>query len=259
MLQIIIDWWQKRRANKFIKFFLSTPIGYGVSTSIWEALHTDKTYLGKFLSQENKSILFNQIMSDICLISISDDPLMECRKYICNYIDILACFVVPTICPPPKDDYSNYRGMPGITGEIFNHIHELVIKDERLKKYIWSRDVPNKIKDDPDYPYEAFLRVSSEAQLHINAANILRIHLNDYKPEPERDWLHKYIEIECALYEDKYRKLLGLNDVLKNESPLGSSALIFYPVFYHLIVGGKEYPRFEWEEMLANRVESRKR
>ena len=249
MFQRVADWFDSYRAKKIQIRFLRSPIGKSVSLNLSSTLYEEDNYLSKFVSSEDKIILINKILNDIFIIANADDPVMECRKYIHTCVNEFASLGAIIIYPAPKKDYFGYRGMPGITGEMYEYRHELIVKDETLKKYIFALGVENKIKNDPDYLYELFLRISNEATLCINAANIMRIYLKDYHPESEKDWLRKYIEVELALSEFHYRRLLGLNNVLAEQSPIKACVELVYMNFSNFILNGAPHPRYDWEEL----------
>lgn len=247
MFQKIKGWREKKKEQKLQQKFLLHPISYSVMEKLRKILNTKKTYIGKFLSNESKEKLTVEIMVKVARVLMADDPIMENRIYLCNWVSHMAQFGVLVMPLAPNKDYTGLRGKPGITGELRNHLLKLAEKDKYLNKFVWSSTVDLSVGTYEENLFEMYLLQSCIGEVNVHIANLLRCWLGDYHTDKEKDWFEKFLEIEFAWYESIYRNTIGLDDVLEIQSGMGVLAALKYSVFKDLILNGEQYPNYNWE------------
>ena len=173
------------------------------------------------------------------------NPKMQCRKCLCEWVLGMARYWILVMKPPPAPEESGFRGLPGITGELYPHLIDLAQKDkhlsERLRQYYKRQPTKSDI-----YNYALFKYW--HCYIWVTALNAIRVRMiGDYNPDQERDWFKPLLHAMCAWQESNYRKELGMPNVLEPGSRTTLVALM-YSTLLNMVLNGIEQPYVHWLE-----------
>jgi len=87
------------------------------------------------------------------------------------------------------------------------------------------------------------------AVLNANVITGCASNLETATPSPEKDWFRPFVEAMCAVEEARYRKQLGLPDVLNQSDSYGDIAPLKYPTFMNFVFDSAcRFPNLAWED-----------
>lgn len=221
------------------------PVYDAAIRHIRETFADDSKGLGRYATQKFREELVQRLLQEVAEVVTSVNPVMANREKLASYALGLAKYQVLILPAPnePEQETTGFRGKPGITGELKAHLKEIAEKDKDIKEYAWSLGNPT-----PQQLFEACVFKCMVFGFEANLFHCTRIALGDYHPSPDKDWYLPFVAAMCAWEEHKFRKLIGLPDVLATQDEFGSIAGIKYSTFLNIVMGGAKYPNLEWEE-----------
>jgi hypothetical protein len=194
--------------------------------------------------------LIEEDLSEIVNASI---PMMLCRERMTEHIIVMCRYWVLVMKPPPKPEASGFRGLPGITGELYPHLVEIARINEHVRDAL--RGV-NTIHPDLDDVYNYALFKYQQMFFRMSAVNYMRITIGDCAKGMD-DWLRPYLHAMCAYQEGMYRHELGMPSALGDSRGMTINALA-YSGFMNGVLRGEEYPDVSWRNHFAEDIEKGK-
>lgn len=187
-----------------------------------------------------------KMMEEVVKVATSSDPRMANREKLTSCVIEYAQFQVLVIDPPPVEDPTGFRGLPGITGELKARLFELVEKDKGLQEFMHSFDTP---KDWDDVWNPVLLRYRMVyAWTHV--FHLLRLAFDDVNHAQGKDWFKPYLAAMCAWQEHQFRKLLGMPPSLDDSGMGADFRALMMSAFMNCVMDGVRYPDLEWREKL---------
>jgi hypothetical protein len=175
----------------------------------------------------------------------SRDPKIECRKLLVEWALYDADYTVMMIPPFPQHDWTTLRGLPGISGELWEHRVELARTYEPLRDIIHADEVNKTTAAD------TILVLACRASYVMNIANTARIvALDDYHHDANLDWFHPMRYSFCVSAENELRKLIGLPT--SNDEDL--AALFHRGSMMADVLGGCRFPDATFRERYQDRI-----
>ena len=202
--------------------------------------------LGQYADQETKGVITSQMINEVTKIITSPDPIAANRHAVCNMVIDMARWQV-LVLPPASEqpnDPTKLRGRPGITGELYSHLEQIAKVDKDVKELAFKVGCEglDELKD-------TILLRYWRAVLNANVINRVRIQLGDCHSISEKDWFRPFVEAMCAVEEARYRKQLGLPDVLTQSDSYGDIAPLKYSTFVNFVLDPAcRFPNLAWED-----------
>ena len=94
--------------------------------------------LKNFIGEDKRDALARELFLEINLICNAYDPVAACRQKLATMMIKFASFQVLVIPPAPEEDVSGLRGQPGITGELKQHLLQIVQKNHDLQAHVYE-------------------------------------------------------------------------------------------------------------------------
>jgi hypothetical protein len=243
MLQALRDRLQARKTLQALERHptYSVAIGY-----LRDTLNDISQGLGQYADQETKGVITSQMINEVTKIITSPDPIAANRHEVCNMVIDMARWQV-LVLPPASEqpnDPTKLRGRPGITGELYSHLEQIAKVDKDVKELACKVGCEglDELKD-------TILLRYWRAVLNANVINRVRIQLGDCHSISEKDWFRPFVEAMCAVEEARYRKQLGLPDVLTQSDSYGDIAPLKYSTFMNFVLDPAcKFPNLAWED-----------
>jgi hypothetical protein len=246
MIKSLVDKWRAKQALKGLE---KNPLYQVAIHTIRETLSDKSAGLGKNASQKFKEELAGDILKVVTEVVLADNQIMVNRVKLADAVVMTAKFQV-LVMPSEiesEEEVTGLRGKPGITGQLKAQIREIAEKDETIKRLAWSLDNPT----DKDI-YEACLFQYWTYGLSAQVHQMLRLQLNDYHQDPQKDWYRPFMEAMCAWEEHNFREAIGLPGILAEQDEYGSNAALKYSTFINMVLDGSKYPNFEFQEYYSH-------
>ncbi len=232
--------------NQIKKRLVNDPVYAAGIIGSSKALH--ETGLIKNLGKDTVEKWALSLHNEIENVVTDSNPVNKCRELLSNYVFYFAEYQVLVLDINNEYDPTELIGTQGVTGELKQHLSELVIKNKDFKKFFYSmRETPTKgdIWDFVLYEYW-------KGYWCQQTMNALRVALNDNNQVPERDWLRPFIHACCVFAEYNYRKELELPPAIKNDS--GGLIPLIYSTFLDTVISGERFPDLAWREYYADSI-----
>lgn len=197
----------------------------------------------KKVTKEIVDSVAESMMKDVIRVGTSTDPRMANREALTDSVIEYAKLQVLIIEPPPTPDVTGLRGKPGITGELKAHLLELVEKDKGLQEFLHEYDGPKDMNN---------LRILMVNRTYIlwtwtQVFSQMREAFDDLNYVKDKDWVAPFIAAWCAWEEYNYRELLGMPQVLGNDSFSAFIHASRMSCFLDIIMSGVQHPDLEWQ------------
>jgi hypothetical protein len=205
-----------------------------------------KTTLSEEWSKTQRQLLGERVAA----IRAAPNRKMACRKCLCESVSGMARYWVLIMKPPPEPEESGFRGLPGITGELYPHLLELAKKDTHLREGFLGVS-GNELTWNDVYDFALI-------QYWLNyiwamAANHMRIsEMDDSSSDEDKDWFKPLLHAMCAWQEGIYRQELGMPSVL--DSGGLTPVALQYSSLLNMVMNGFEQPYVEWLEAYKDNI-----
>lgn len=231
------------KARKDLKEIKEHPI-YGAALNYLKSVLDDKSKgIGKHWSEEGKTRLFSNILSDIQQTLTQPNPVQAVRMRIINLMAETAKFQVLVIPPYPEVDTTGLRAHEGITGELKSVIPKLAKLDKNLEEFFYSfeetQTVPGDMQDSVLIRYWIL-------HLFLHTYNQVRISLGDYHKNKQKDWFIPCYTSICIWQESLYRDELGMPTAIQGNNPDWKA--LMHSSWINRIEEGHRELLLEWEK-----------
>jgi hypothetical protein len=200
---------------------------------------------GKALIDEaTRSRLARQLYLDLHEIFNAAIPVEVNRQKLSAQVLRLAMFQVLVLPPPPKTDVTRLRGLPGITGELRQHLKRIVRASSELHEELFSDAESFDDDNDEMVVTHRLERAFQECLWCVATFESARVALGDVVEG--NDWYDAFLFAACANQESTYRFDIGLPSAFSDE--LSSSAPVAYSLLTDIVLSGAKDPLAEWTE-----------
>jgi hypothetical protein len=189
------------------------------------------------------------IEEELNVIVAAPFPMMKCRECLTNHIIVMCRYWVLAMKPPPEPEESGFRGQPGITGELYPRLVEIVRRNEHVRDALRGLNI---IHPDWDDVYSYSLQKYQQMFYRTMAVDKMRITIGDFGKGAD-DWLRPYLHAMCAYQEATYRNELGMPSAL-GESKGFTIVALQYSTFMNMVLNGEEYPDRTWRQSYADDI-----
>lgn len=243
MFTAIKNWSQQRAAARDLNKLPAVQIARVAISDSW----SDNKSMTQDFSQEFIDAQATLMMQKVIEIASGDNPWLTNRKFLVECVVEYAQFAVLVLEPPPAEDTTGFRGMPGITGELKQHYMALASKDEGLREAL--RDLPN--GDDSDEVWDFVVFRNRQLWAWSAVFQAVRFAYNDHAPKGEEDWYRVFVAAMFAWQEDTYRKSIDLQPVLEEAGEGVRLRALWYSTFMNRVANGDANPLAAWHDDLA--------
>lgn len=198
------------------------------------------------LSKDFVPNIATQMMQTVIGIAAAQDPRMANRQRLVEVVLQLALFTVLLLRPPPHPDATGLRGRPGITGELWERMPELVRKNKELRDFFVPMGGVDNLSPDE-------LRDGITIRRYVlhgwaGMLQTLRMAWHDAVPEPLTDWYRPLVENLCAWEEQQARQLLGMETALGGSGRMPEVESLARFTLMNDVLSGAADPVSEWKE-----------
>lgn len=242
MFNAIKKWTTERAAVRDLKNLPAIQMAQLAIKDSW----TNNKIITQDFSKDIVDAQAQLMMEKAIAVATSEDPFLANRALLAEIICSYAMFAVLVLEPPPHDDPTGFRGMPGITGELKPHFMALAKKDDGLRQEL--RQVPH--GDDQETIWNFIVFRNRILWAWGSVFQILRFAYNDGTTTGD-DWYKPFVAAMFAVQEDNYRRTLSLPLVLEEEKEdCVSLRALWYSTFMNRVTNGDPDPLAEWRKDL---------
>ena len=229
---------------KFKSDLESNPILRDVILFINEELNQSET--GRSIHEDLKRSIAERFAEEYSEIFESESPALKNREKLVAFSLGQARYHVLLLNSIDPNQF--LINMPGVTGELNNHLQTIVNADTELKGLI-EESATNAGQDPQRLDLNNISLIIHlyfwRSGLFTSACNTIRIGLKDFDEDPELDWYRPMYATMCASQEDQYREEIGLPPAI--DDPNASIEMLRYSLFYKFVLDGYENPKLAWE------------
>lgn len=183
-----------------------------------------------------------RMLESLKSIVTSDSPIIANRRALGGAVSQYSKFLVLAIEPEPVAETAAFKGAPGITGRMREHLHELA-KVEPLVQELCEAFEENTTYALWNAVHLQYARTKVWAQL-FNAA---RQDLGDFVGAGEVDWYHPFVASAAAVYEHECRKALRMPAALDNTDGDADVRAIMLGCYVQRVKEGHIFPVKVWK------------
>ena len=199
------------------------------------AIHA-ATPVARYMDSRRQNELARGLYLELHKVFTAGDRKTACRDKLVAEMLQFAPLRLLTIPRPPAKDASGLRGLPGVSGELGEHVGAIVGHDAELRRHLGT---PVSSVDD-DALWASFW----QSYWFLESFNAARIILGDVVAEG--DWYRAFMHAVCVTQEHRYRCLLGLPPMFAEEH--AQSIVSAYSIYTDVVVSGASDPDGEWRE-----------
>jgi hypothetical protein len=188
-----------------------------------------------------------RMLKEVMRIVASEDPRMENRKALSQLVDEYARLQVLVLAPIPEEDHTQFRGQPGITGEMKKHLPLLAKNESWLKEILHGYQIST-----PEELWSLLLLRYRQAWAWTQVLNAVRIDLDDYNTAVRKDWFLPFVTAMAAAYEHVCRDALGLAPALDDSDGQADLHARMMATFALRVLEGHTYPDLAWENTMSD-------
>lgn len=196
--------------------------------------------LGRFIDEKTKNGLARKLYLELNEICSAREPRSVCREKLVRSMLRFAPLQVLMIPPPPSDDISGLRELPGITGELQARLDELIQSGFFVRTETGS---PLQVEGTAG-GWSALQRSYWEAYWFLETFNAARLELGDTLGGA--DWYKPFMHAVCVNQEHIYRRELNLPPAFDEE--IAQTVVTAFSIYTDVVISGAEDPDREWHE-----------
>lgn len=228
---LIESWKAKKAIHKLEKH----PIYGAVLIQLRDVLNDTSKGLGASYSEEGKSALMFDVISDIERTLLQPNQVQVARMRCISFMLSASEFGVLLMQPP--------TGFKYISGELKSKIPELAKVDTKLEEFFYGIDPTPTSFDDM---YSSLLVRFWILHLYMSSYNVVRMGLGDNHVNPSKDWYKVCYLSFCASQENRYRALLGMPSMI--EGSCADLKAIMLETWINRAEEGHKELRLVWEK-----------
>jgi hypothetical protein len=175
----------------------------------------------------------------------SKNPKIECRKLLVGWALIHSDYQVMMVPPSPEPDWTNLRGLKGVSGELWEARLELARVYEPIRDVVHGASLGM----DKEGVAGAIQGLACQSCYLVNMADGARIMSNDYHHDADMDWFRPMMYSFQVSSENKLRKLIGLPTSLDDDM-----AALMHATMMHEVLGGSRFPDVNWRETYRDQI-----
>lgn len=198
--------------------------------------------LRQYEDEARRKALARKLFLQLNRIFSNPDSVAACREQLARLMVRFARYQVLLIPPPPGNDPSGLRGLPGITGRLGSHVERLSVADPELHAAL------NDARHDDEDIERTLERVYWKTRWFLEALNEARVELGDV-PGSGDDWFGHYRHAACASQEHQYRLELGEEPAF--DSAAAQAIANAYSIYTDIVLSGAADPDREWRDYCA--------
>ncbi len=200
-----------------------------------------ETPLADLIDERRRKELARVLYLELSEICNASQPKAVCRDKLVRWMLRFAPLQVVMIPPPPEEDASGLRELPGITGELRPRLNDLLEHDADFRSGLGGQPA------DADAAWSAVQRSYWEAYWFLEAFNATRIALGDTKSES--DWYRPFMHAACVNQEHLYRRELNLPPAF--EEDVAQVVVTAFSIYTDVVISGTDDPDSEWNDYYA--------
>lgn len=188
--------------------------------------------------REDIEAIRKQAAESVALFAANEKgSFLSLREQLTDSVLGMGTFGALVVNPEPEPDSTGLRGEIGISGQLRDRISEIYAAENYMPQY--------KFEKSPSHTelYHATFFILDIFWTLASAWNYARVK-TEGKTNP--DWFKPYLAIATASEEDRFRSLLGLPSLLKDQHPWGDMAPLLFQTFFALVASGSPDPYAEW-------------
>lgn len=195
--------------------------------------------LGRFIDEQRREALARELFLELNDICSARDPKTACRDKLVRSMLRFAPLQVVMIPPPPDEDTTGLRDLPGITGELQPRLRDLMASDAEFRSDV----VRAAGGDEPENAWAALQRSYWETYWFLEAFNATRIELGD--TNADSDWYRPFMHAACVNQEHIYRRELDLPPAF--DENVAQVVVTAFSIYTDVVVSGTDDPDSEWK------------
>ena len=199
----------------------------------------------KGIEDETSRIWARQTFDELLPVLSARDKRRECRKLLVGAALLYSDYHVIMVPPAPEPDTTGFRGLQGISGELWNYRLEIARHHDSIRNLLSDSSLELDEKNAGD----AVIILGAKSNYHLNMANTLRICLNDYNHELDKDWFRPMLHSVSVYSENKIRKMIGMPTTLDDDI-----VAITHRTMADLILSGVQFPDLAWREHYRSQI-----
>ena len=199
--------------------------------------------LGQYIDDATKNALARRLYLELNEICNAAEPKVVCRDKLVRAMLTFAPLQVVMIPPPPSDDASGLRALPGITGELQSRLDELV----RNGVFFRPETEIDLRSNEREIDWPSVQRFYWEAYWFLETFNAARIELGD--TIEAADWYKPFMHAACVSQEHIYRRELDLPPAFDED--VAQRVVTAFSMYTDVVVSGAEDPDQEWQAYCA--------
>jgi hypothetical protein len=202
--------------------------------------------LAKGIEEETARIWAKQSFEELVAVLDARDKRMECRKLLVGSALWYSDYNVIMIPPSPEPDLTGFRGLKGISGELWGHRLEIAQSHDSIRGLLaeTSLDLTKKSAGN------AIVVLGAKSGYYLNMVNTLRVCFDDYHHDLDRDWFRPMLFSLAVHAENKIRKMIGLPTTLDEEI-----AAMSHATMADIILSGTKFPDHFWREYYHHQID----
>ena len=199
--------------------------------------------LGQHIDAAAKDRLARRLYLELNEVCVAGNPKAVCREKLVQLMLEFAPLQVLMIPPPPSDDITGLRALPGITGELQSRLGEL--RDGEIE---WR--LPGGRPREPETNgsgWENLRQSYWQTYWFLESFNALRVDLGDNVGTA--DWYKPFMHAVCVSQEHMYRRELDLPPAFDEE--IAQTVVTAFSIYTDVVVSGASDPDREWRDYCA--------
>ena len=232
MFSKLVDNWKARKAVKNLE---QHPVYSLVLRQLRERLNDTSNGIGKHYSEEGKLRLMQKILTDIEQALAQPNPVQAVRMRFIDFMLSASKLDVLVMQLPTPFKY--------LSGALKPMIPELASKDKELEELF---DGLNASPESFDDMWDAVLMRYWIMHLYMSCYNRVRMALDVYHSNLNKDWFKVAYISFCIWHEHGYRQLLGLPSLIEGEN--SNLKAVMFSTWINRAEEGHMQLRLAWEK-----------
>ena len=185
------------------------------------------------------------MMSRAVEVAYAENSAMKNREFLSGVAQETAILELIVLSNPKTKDVNNYRGIPGVTGDFWNHLPTIGKTDPIIRELL--QGLPESAETANDIHDVCLLRYRI-CHSHMSVHNVLRLHLKDCHTNKDLDWFKPFYR-GCLVWEEaSIRQNADLPQLIEPIEAIQFHALI------EMVEEGVRYPNLEWEHKFGRPI-----
>jgi len=200
-----------------------------------EYLNKNLENFSKHVNEETLKIIWDQMREMIISISSQESRLTQIfmlRKHISETTNIRAEHEILLL--NESNDSNNWTNEKGISGKLYEHLHEICITNKLLGQS------PDELSVSSEQALSLVTLGMYTASWYNEVLNALRSPLKDF--ERTNDWYNSFLCSRLIIYEDNYRKSINMEPMIPEQELINA-----YNSFNKFVIENHSNPFHAWK------------